>query len=171
MKPSKNPNFSLAATRLGTWIGQQGHALVYGGGMNGLMGIVADTVLEENGDAQGIIPEVLRRIEAKHPNVQNMEIVQTMSERKTQMIELRDAFIALPSGVETLDEISEIVSLTRIGFINKTTVFYNVDGYYESLKEQFDRIVQEEFLKLEVRVTFLFFESLQEIDTFIREHS
>ncbi|MGO4942342.1 TIGR00730 family Rossman fold protein [Ruoffia tabacinasalis] len=169
--PGKNPNFSLAATKLGTWIGQQGHALVYGGGMNGLMGIVADAVLEENGDVQGIIPEVLRGIEVKHPNVQNMEIVQTMPERKTRMIELGDAFIALPGGVGTLEEISEIVSLTRIGLINKPTVFYNVDGYYESLKEQFDRMVQEEFLKLDVREMFLFSESLQEIDTFIREHS
>ncbi|MFL2139905.1 MAG: TIGR00730 family Rossman fold protein [Ruoffia tabacinasalis] len=152
-------------------MGQQGHPLVYGGSMNGLMGFVADTVLEENGDVQGIIPEVLRGIEANHPNVQNMEIVQTMPERKTRMIELRDAFIALPSGVGTLEEISEIVSLTRIGLINKPTVFYNDDGYYEALKEQFGHMVQEEFLKLEVRETFLFSESLQEIETFIREHS
>lgn len=90
---------------------------------------------------------------------------------KTRMIELGDAFIALPGGVGTLEEISEIVSLTRIGLVNKPTVFYNVDGYYESLKDQFDRMVQEEFLKLEVREMFLFSESLQEIDTFIREHS
>ena len=94
-----------------------------------------------------------------------------MPERKTRMIELRDVFIALPSGVGTLEEISEIVSLTRIGLINKPTAFYNVDGYYEALKEQFDRMVQEEFLKLEVRETFFFSELLQEIATFIREHS
>src|SRR5699024_11823903 len=98
-----------------------------------------------------------------------LEIVQTMPERKTRMIELGDAFIALPGGVGTLEEISEIVSLTRIGLVNKPTVFYNVDGYYESLKDQFDRMVQEEFLKLEVREMFLFSESLQDIDTFIRD--
>ena len=168
--PGKNPNFTKAAKELGSWIGRKGYALVYGGGTNGLMGIIADAALELNGDIYGVIPEVLRGIEVKHPLVKKMEIVGTMPERKNRMIELGDVFIALPGGVGTLEEISEIVSLTRIGIINKPTVFYNIDGFYDALKIQFDRMVEEGFLKQEVRDMFLFSDSLQNIDIFIHSH-
>lgn len=168
--PGNNPNFSFAAQGLGEWIGQNNYALVYGGSMNGLMGIVADEVLKQDGEVYGVIPEVLRGIEAKHPLVKNMEIVPTMSDRKNRMIELGDAFIALPGGVGTLEEISEIASLIRIGIINKPTIFYNIDSYYEPMKALFDQMVQEDFLKEDIRDMFLFSDSLKEIETFIHSH-
>ena len=168
--PGNNPNFSLAAKGLGEWIGEQGYALVYGGSMNGLMGTVADAALELDSEVYDVIPEVLRGIEVKHPLVQRMEIVDTMAERKNRMIELGDAFIALPGGVGTLEEIAEIASLIRIGIINKPTIFYNIDGYYEPLKTLFNQMVEENFLKAQVRVMFLFSDSLSEIDRFIHKH-
>lgn len=168
--PGLNPQFTQAAKELGHWIGRKGYTLVYGGGSNGLMGTVADATLETNGDIHGVIPEVLKGIEVKHPLVEKIDIVDTMPERKTRMIELGDVFIALPGGVGTLEEISEILSLTRIGLINKPTVFYNIDGYYDSMQVLLNRMVEEDFLKQEIRDMFLFSDSLENIDIFIHSH-
>lgn len=164
-----SPKFVDSAQQLGQWIGQKDYALVYGGGTNGLMGIIADAVLEEGGQVYGVIPEVLRGIEIKHPLVQNMEIVDTMSERKNRMIELGDVFIALPGGVGTLEEIAEIISLIRIGIINKPTIFYNINGYYNPLRQQFQVMVEEDFLKQDVADKFFFSDSLEAIDQFIHQ--
>lgn len=168
--PGLNPQFTQAAKELGHWIGRKGYTLVYGGGSNGLMGTVADATLETNGDIHGVIPEVLKGIEVKHPLVEKIDIVDTMPERKTRMIELGDVFIALPGGVGTIEEISEILSLTRIGLINKPTVFYNIDGYYDSMQVLLNRMVEEDFLKQEIRDMFLFSDSLENIDIFIHSH-
>ncbi|XJS10766.1 TIGR00730 family Rossman fold protein [Aerococcaceae bacterium WGS1372] len=163
------PQFVEAAHQLGQWIGQKSYDLVYGGGTNGLMGVVADAVLEEDGQVYGVIPEVLCGIENKHPLVQNMEIVGTMSERKNRMIELGDVFIALPGGVGTLEEIAEIISLIRIGIIDKPAIFYNINSFYNPLHQQFQTMVNEGFLKQEVANKFLFSNSLQDIDQFIHD--
>ena len=166
--PGHNLKFAEATQQLGRWIGHNGHDLVYGGGTKGLMGIVADTVLDEGGQVYGIIPTVLEGIEFKHPLVQHMEIVDTMAQRKTRMIELGDAFIALPGGVGTLEEIAEILSLIRIGILDKPAILYNIDGYYQPLQQQLQAMIEDGFLSQNIADKFFFSDSLEAIDQFIR---
>lgn len=166
--PGNNPKFTEATQQLGQWIGQNGHDLVYGGGTHGLMGIIADTVLDEGGQVYGVIPTVLEGIEFKHPLVQHMEIVDTMAQRKTRMIELGDAFIALPGGVGTLEEIAEVFSFIRIGVLDKPGILYNINGYYDPLQQQLQAMVDDDFLDQAVADKFFFSDSLEAIDQFIQ---
>lgn len=164
-----NPHYVDYAHQLGQWIGQNNYALVYGGGSKGLMGIIADAVLEAQGQVYGVIPEVLRGIEVRHPDVEHIEIVDTMAERKTRMIELGDAFIALPGGVGTLEEIAEIISFIRIGILDKPAIFFNIDGFYNHLDQQLSVMVEQGFLSQAVRDKFFFSDSLEDIDQFIHQ--
>ncbi len=159
--PGNNPRYQEAAVELGTLIGQGGHTMVYGGADGGLMGMTANAVLEAGGSVIGVIPEFFYH--RGHQKLNELHVVKTMSERKERMIELGDAYIALPGGPGTIEEISEIMSAVRIGIFQKPCVLYNVDGYYDDLKRQYDRMVEVGFLKQEERNRFTFADTLDEI--------
>ncbi|MBQ9060391.1 MAG: TIGR00730 family Rossman fold protein [Firmicutes bacterium] len=141
--------YAAAAVRLGQWICQAGHGMVYGGGNIGLMGLIADTVLEEGGAVTGVIPEFLIEAEVGHEGLHTLEVVRTMTERKNRMIELSGAFIAMPGGTGTLEEIAEVISLQKLGLQDKPCVFYNIKGFYEPLRQMLADMVAADFLTAE----------------------
>ncbi len=160
--------YQSETAKFGTWIAKRGDTLVYGGGNVGLMGTVADAVLNHGGKAVGIIPTFLMEREIAHNELTEIIIVDSMSERKLKMIELGDCYIALPGGPGTLEEISEVISWARLGKNDNPCIFLNVDGYYNSLKNYFDDMVKFGFLSESDRSKVLFADSLDEIDAFIK---
>ena len=134
-----------ASVALGHWIAGNGHTLVYGGGNIGLMGILADTVLRDGGRVIGVIPEFLLQHEHGHEGLHTLEIVPDMSKRKNRMIDLGDAYIAMPGGTGTLEEIAEAISQRRLRIHDNPCIFYNVDGFYDMMKPVFARMVEDDF--------------------------
>lgn len=161
--------FKDRAIELGNWIVESDHSLVYGGGNVGLMGTVANTVLEGGAKVYGIIPEFLLDQEKGHEGLYTLEIVKSMPERKTRMINLGDAFIALPGGPGTLEEISEIISLRRLNRTEKPCVIYNIDGFYDPLKNLLDEMVNSNFLPTEDIRKVIFVNNLDEIKDALSE--
>lgn len=165
-----NEKFALAARELATWITENGHTLVYGGGKVGLMGVIADEVLHLGGDVIGVIPIFLADRELSHPNIQQLEVVESMTDRKNRMIELADVFIALPGGPGTLEEIAEVISWARIARHDKPCILMNVDGYYDPLQAFFEQMVEREFLGKDDMKIMLFTDSLHEIEQYIESY-
>ncbi len=162
--------YKKVSIKLGRWIANNNYSLVYGGGNVGLMGSIADTVLQGNGKVIGVIPKFMQQIELAHDKISELIVVETMTQRKNKMIELGDCFIALPGGTGTLEEISEVISWSKLGKNDKPCIFLNVDGYYNNLKKFFDDMVREKFLSFEYRQKILFTDSLDEIDEFIKSY-
>ncbi len=125
--------FAALATQVGTWIGQNGGQLVYGGGRNGLMGILADATLAAGGRVIGVIPKALVEKEWAHTGCTELHIVDTMHERKRIMAENADAFLALPGGIGTLEEFFEVWTWRQLGYHDKPIGLLGMDGYYEGL--------------------------------------
>ena len=142
--PGNHSKYAECANEVGERIGEAGHTLVYGGADDGCMGIVADAVLAYGGKAIGVIPGFFSRRALQ--GLTKLITVETMGERKKKMIELADAFIALPGGPGTIEEISEIISARRIGLFQKPCIILNLDGFYDDLKRQYERMVEEGFL-------------------------
>jgi TIGR00730 family protein len=165
----ENTVFKDRAIELGNWIAESGHSLVYGGGNVGLMGTVANTVLEGGAKVYGIIPEFLLDQEKGHEGLYTLEIVKSMPERKTRMINLGDAFIALPGGPGTLEEISEIISLRRLNRTDKPCIVYNIEGFYEPLKKLLDEMVSADFMPAEDLDKVIFANNLDEVKVAIGE--
>lgn len=140
------PVYTERAIALGTRIAQEGLALVYGGGNVGLMGVVADAVLEAGGEVIGVIPEQLVDWEVAHKGVTRLEVVANMHERKARMFDLADGFVALPGGFGTLDEMFEMLTWRQLGIADKPCAFLDVDGFYAPLLAMMDRMVEERFL-------------------------
>jgi uncharacterized protein (TIGR00730 family) len=135
-----------AAHSLGRALHKRGIGLVYGGGNVGLMGVVADAVMESGGNVVGIIPEALVKRELAHRTVTELIVVRSMHERKAKMAELSDAFIALPGGYGTFEEFCEIITWAQLGMHRKPCAILNVEGYYDPLLALFDRGVDEGFI-------------------------
>jgi uncharacterized protein (TIGR00730 family) len=127
------PAYAHAARTLGRLIAEAGGSLVYGGGRVGLMGEVADAALAAGGRVVGVIPQALMDREVGHVGLSELHVVQTMHERKQLMAERADAFIALPGGIGTLEEIYEVWSWQQLGYHDKPVGLLNVDGYYDAL--------------------------------------
>ncbi|OYT72992.1 MAG: Rossman fold protein, TIGR00730 family [Chloracidobacterium sp. CP2_5A] len=144
-----------AAQMVGKALAQRGIELVYGGGQVGLMGVVAAAALGAGGRVIGVIPERLLEREAAHLGVTEMYVTRTMHERKARMMELSDAFIALPGGIGTLDELFEIWTWRQLGYHAKPVGLLNVAGYYDGLLTFLDRAVEEGFLTPDCRALLL----------------
>ncbi len=163
----KSELYKENAIELGKWIANKNHTLVYGGGKIGLMGVIADTVLENSGEVIGIMPQFLVDREISHKGITEFVIVDDMSERKTQLVDLGDAFIALPGGPGTLEEISQVISWVRVGKKDAPCILMNVNGYYDFLEQYFDKMVEDGFLTKEDRKRTLFTDSIDEMEEFI----
>ncbi|HEX7153811.1 MAG TPA: TIGR00730 family Rossman fold protein [Thermoanaerobaculia bacterium] len=136
--PGSDPAFAEAARHFGALLAREGIGLVYGGGSVGLMGIIADAVLSTGGEAIGVIPHSLWAREVGHRNLTELHIVDTMHERKAMMADLADAFVALPGGLGTLEEIFEVWTWVQLGLHKKPVGFLDVNGYYAKLMEFLD---------------------------------
>ena len=145
------PVYAQHAATLGTRLASEGLGLVYGGGNVGLMAVVADAALAAGGEVIGVIPEQLVGWEVAHQGLTRLEIVATMHERKARMFDLSDAFVALPGGFGTLDEMFEMLTWRQLGLGDKPCAFLDVDGYFAPLMAMLDRMLQEGFLREEHR--------------------
>ena len=132
-RPGERPEYADAARRVGTSIGERGWELVYGGGRAGLMGIVADAALAAGAPVFGVIPQSLMNREVGHAGLTELHVVETMHERKLMMAERADAFIALPGGIGTFEEIFEVWSWRQLGYHDKPLGLLNTAGYYDAL--------------------------------------
>ncbi len=159
----KDSSYRTAITELGHWIGENGHRLVYGGSANGLMGVLANSVLEKGGEVIGVEPRFFLELGYEHPGITQLIETENMSERKNKMIELGDAFVAFPGGTGTLEEIAEIISLNALERIRKPYVFFNLNGFYDSLGAFFDKMTEEGFVTPEKRAKIRFAASVEEI--------
>jgi uncharacterized protein (TIGR00730 family) len=146
-----NGLYRTAAESLGAALVQRGLRLVYGGGSVGLMGVVADAVLEAGGEVTGVLPEVLATKELLHPGVHDMHIVPGMHARKARMVELADGFIALPGGYGTFEELFEIVTWAQLGLHQKPIGLLNAAGYFNGLIDLIDHAVDQGFIKAKHR--------------------
>lgn len=141
-----DPAFAEAALTLARAMAAEGVELVYGGGRLGLMGLVADAVLEAGGQVHGVIPEALVGHELAHTGLTQLFTVDTLSERKAKMTELADAFVALPGGIGTLDELFEAWSWNALGYHKKPFCLLNVEGYWDGLIAFLDHATQSGFM-------------------------
>lgn len=142
---------------------QQGFGVVYGGASIGLMGEVADIALAEGSEVLGVIPEFMLDYEIAHADLTELRIVQTMHQRKALMAERACAFIALPGGLGTFEEILEVATWAQLNQHQKTMIIYNINGFYNALVQQLDHAVQEGFLPPQHRAKLLICDDLQQI--------
>ena len=163
-----DPALRSAVRELGTWIGSNGHRLIYGGSKRGLMGELAESVLMAGGEAIGVEPQFFIDAGFVYDELTELIATRDMSDRKAKMIELGDAFIAFPGGTGTLEEIAEVMSKVVLGHLNAPCIVYNLNGYYDGLKTLLTHMVETE-LAFEERMTGISFaENLEDIKRIIQ---
>ena len=149
--PGARPAYRDATGQLARLLAAEGIGVVYGGGGVGLMGALADAVIAENGELTGVIPRSLVDREIAHRDVMDMRVVGSMHERKALMAELADAFVALPGGIGTLEELFEVYTWAQLGLHQKPCALLNVEGYYDGIADFLSHAVAERFLREETR--------------------
>jgi uncharacterized protein (TIGR00730 family) len=149
--PGARPEYAQATTEIARLLAADGVGVVYGGGGVGLMGVLADAVIAEGGEIIGVIPRALVDREIAHRDVADMRVVGSMHERKALMAELADAFIALPGGLGTLEELFEVYTWAQLGLHRKPCALLNVGGYYDGVAGFLSHAVEERFLREEHR--------------------
>lgn len=149
------PAYLAAASALGSSLARRGLGLVYGGASVGLMGAVADAAMASGGQVFGVIPAALEAKEIAHPGLTRLEVVGSMHDRKARMSELADAFVALPGGMGTLEELTEMLTWAQLGLHRKPCGLLDVAGYWRPLVAFFDHAVQERFLRPQHRALLL----------------
>jgi uncharacterized protein (TIGR00730 family) len=145
-----------------------GYGIVYGGGRVGMMGALADAALESGGEVVGVIPRPLASVEIAHDGITRLHVVDSMHERKALMADLSDAFIALPGGFGTMDEFHEILTWRQLQIHNKPIGLLNAFGYYDALLALFDRMVSDEFVRLQTRSLFVTAPAIDELLDLLR---
>lgn len=138
-----------AATALGDYFVRHQIGLVYGGGKIGMMGVLADSILEQKGEVVGVIPKLLKKEEVVHPKVSEMIVCKTMSERKVIMSQLVDGYITLPGGFGTLDELFEALTLNQLQIEQKPIGLLNINGFFDGILTQIDHMIAEGYIKSE----------------------
>ncbi|SMO97028.1 TIGR00730 family Rossman fold protein [Gracilimonas mengyeensis] len=146
-RESKNPNFPALAERAGREIAQRNWGIVYGGGKVGMMGKLADAVLEAEGEVFGVIPTRLKKAEVAHTGLTDLHETQDMHTRKALMESLSDAFLVLPGGFGTLDEFFEILTWRQLGIHNKPIFLINAEGYFDGLVQFTKSAVEYDFIR------------------------
>ena len=159
--------FTNKAIELGNAIANYNYSMVYGGGSNGLMGVVANAALSNGAEVTGIITEQLDEIEVGHKGLTKLEVVSSIDKRKARMAELSDAIISLPGGVGTWEELFEALAWNQLGFYSKPIVLFNVDEYYSPLYQFSEDAVKNGFLPKSTFEELFISEDLKEIFDFI----
>lgn len=158
-----NSIYKEAAKELGNYFVNHNIGLVYGGGKLGMMGVIADEILSKNGQVIGVIPKILEKEEVIHPNVAEMIVCKKMSERKVIMSKLIDAYITLPGGFGTLDELFEALTLGQLQIEQKPVGLLNINGFFDALLLQLDKMVEEGFLKASNRKMLIVGDSVDDL--------
>ena len=148
-RPGTEPAFAEAARQVGLWIAQNKGQLVYGGGHNGLMGMMADACLQAGGRVVGVIPKALVEKEWAHTGCSELHVVENMHERKRLMAERADAFLAMPGGIGTFEEFFEVWTWRQLGYHDKPVGLLNIKGYYDNLLAFLSTSVQQGFMNAE----------------------
>lgn len=130
----KDATLKMAVRELGTWIGESGNRLIYGGSKSGLMGELAESVLQAGGEVIGVEPQFFIDMEYQYDEITELIVTKDMTERKTKMIELGDVFIAFPGGTGTLEEIAEVMSKVSLKHLTAPCILYNLNDYYDGLQ-------------------------------------
>lgn len=168
-KSGTNPVYANAAREVGEMFAREQIQLIFGGGHIGLMGVVADATLKGGGDAIGVIPESLQMRELAHPGVLDMRIVDSMHTRKSLMANLSAAFVALPGGLGTFEELCEILTWAQLEFHQKPVILLNVNDYYASLLRLIDHGIDEGFMQPKHRQLFHVAETVDELAAILKE--
>lgn len=163
-----DPQFEAAVKELGTWIGTSGNTLIYGGSKTGLMGELAQSVLQAGGKVIGVEPQFFIDEEYQYEGLTQLIVTKDMAQRKTKMIELGDAFIAFPGGVGTLEEVSKIMSKISLGQLQAPCIYYNLDGYYDNIKHFLQEMILKGFSSAEKQQGVYFTESLEKIKELLK---
>lgn len=153
--PGNSPVYRDAAEQFGNLLASRGIGLVYGGGMVGLMGVIADAVCAAGGEVIGVIPEALRAREHDHQGITELHVVQTMHERKALMAKLADGFVTLPGGIGTFEEMFEAWCWSQLGYHQKPCGLLDVNGFYSKMSSFIDHVVEEGFLQPRHRAMLL----------------
>ena len=159
----REPALKTAVCELGTWIGEHGHTLVYGGSRVGLMGAVAASTLAAGGKVIGVEPRFFIEQELQLDGLTELIVTEDMTDRKTKMIELGDAFIAFPGGTGTLEEIAEVMSKLALNHLDAPCIFYNLNGYYDHMKALLDHMIEMELSTKERQKKIYFADTLEEV--------
>ena len=164
-----DPAYLAAAEEVGAGLAQRGIRVVYGGGRVGLMGALADSARAAGGEVVGVMPQALVDREIGHTGIDDLRVVDTMHERKALMVELADAFVALPGGIGTLEELFEVYTWAQLGIHGKPLALLDVAGYYEPLAAFLDHAVEQQFLRADMRAVLAIADSLEAVlDAFDR---
>ncbi|MET0390089.1 MAG: TIGR00730 family Rossman fold protein [Polyangiales bacterium] len=153
--PGLSPHYREAASALGTLLAAEGIGLVYGGASRGLMGELANAALAHGGEVIGVIPHAIVALEVAHRGLADLRVVGTMHERKALMADLSDAFIAMPGGNGTLDELFEIYTWQSLGIHDKPIGLWNVAGFFDPLLAMQDHMVAEGFVSASIRARLI----------------
>ncbi len=165
-----DPALRKSVRELGHWIGSDGNSLVYGGSKTGLMGEIAQSVLDAGGKVTGVEPQFFMDEGFQYDGLTELIVTKDMAERKTKMIELGDAFIAFPGGTGTLEEIAEVMSKVSLKQLTAPCILYNLNGYYDSLKTLLQQMIAKGLSSEERQQGIYFAENLEQIKQIIREN-
>ncbi len=166
----KNDDYKTRTRQFGELISKNDLTLVYGGGKVGLMGILADAVIETGGKSIGVIPQSIVDLEIAHDKLSELFVVDSMAERKIKMTELSDAFVALPGGFGTLDELAEVLTYNQLRIIDKPVGLLNVNGYFDPLISFFDHAVEERFVREEHRNNIFISDNAAELLEMLKDY-
>lgn len=161
------PVFAEAAEALGATLAQQEHTLVYGGGSIGLMGVLADSMLRHGGQVIGVIPEALASVELMHAGVADMRVVPDMHIRKATMHQLTDAYVALPGGFGTMEELFEALCWAQLDFHTAPIALLNLHGLYDGLVRLIDDMIAQGFLNADYRRLLVTVKSIEELQQWL----
>ena len=164
-----DPTLETSVRTLGRLIGKSGNALVYGGSKNGLMGALAESVLRAGGEVTGVEPQFFVDSELQHDGLTELIVTKDMTDRKTKMIELGDAFIAFPGGTGTLEEIAEVMSKVSLKHLDAPCILYNLNGYYDGLKALLGHMIEMGLSTKERQEGIYFADTLDEIERILAE--
>lgn len=167
--PGNDPALATAVKELGTWIGQNGHALVYGGSRCGLMGMLAESVLKAGGHVTGVEPQFFVDAGFVYDAIDELIVTRDMSERKAKMIALGDAFIAFPGGTGTLEEIAEVMSKVALHHLDAPCILYDLNGYYTGMRILLDTMLEKALSTPEKQRGIRFAKNLSEIAAILND--
>ena len=167
--PGNDPKLNTVVRALGRWIGESGHALVYGGSRTGLMGALAESTLQAGGEVTGVEVSFFVEQALQYEGLTHFYVARDLPQRRTKMIELGDAFIAFPGGTGTLEEIAEVMSRVSLGQLDAPCILYNLNGYYDSLKALLAKMIEKGLSTPQRQQGIRFAANLEEITTILNK--
>ncbi len=162
-RQGNDPSLNAAVLELGTWIGESGNDLVYGGSKSGLMGVLAESVLKAGGKVTGVEPKFFVEAGLVYDDINELIVTETMSERRNKMIELGEVFITFPGGTGTLEEVAEVMCKVSLKHLDAPCIIYNLNGYYDDLKALLDKMIERDLSTKERQQGIYFVKNLDEI--------